>query len=281
MIDLGADICGHLDTARQREWLETNGLGGFASSTISGLNTRRYHGLLTAALTPPVGRYVLLSKLEETLRINDQRFELATNQYPGVIHPQGYQYLTRFRLDPFPIATYIVAGVTIEKSVYMLHGENSTVIHYAASAPCVLEVRALIAFRDYHSTTHANDALNPRVEIAPGRVTVEPYRGLPALHCAHDAEAVDATGFWYYHFAYEVERERGLDAQEDLFSPFALHFDFKQRREATIIASTVPHDIALSTTYRQAEIVRRQDLHTTLTSTDDFLRTLVDRKSVV
>jgi len=88
MMLLGPEICGNLAAATQREWLETNGLGGFASSTISGLNTRRYHGLLTAALTPPVGRFVLLSKLEETLIVNGERFELSANQYPGAVHPQ-------------------------------------------------------------------------------------------------------------------------------------------------------------------------------------------------
>lgn len=115
--------------------METNGLGGFASSTIIGLNTRRYHGLLTAALTPPVGHFVLLSKLEETLIVNGERFELSANQYPGAVHPQGYHYLTRFRLEPFPIATYTVADVEIEKSICMIHGENSTVVHYAVRSP--------------------------------------------------------------------------------------------------------------------------------------------------
>src|SRR5919202_1485552 len=117
MIPFGAEICRNLEAATQREWLETNGLGGFASSTIIGLNTRRYHGLLTAALTPPVGRFVLLSKLEETLIVDGTRFELSANQYAGAMHPQGYQYLTRFRLDPFPVATYTVAEVAIEKHI--------------------------------------------------------------------------------------------------------------------------------------------------------------------
>src|SRR5436305_15012858 len=96
--------------ACEREWLETNGLGGFASSTLAGLNTRRYHGLLVAAAqrapAPPTGRAVLLSKLEETLVVDGQRFDLSTNQYPGVMHPAGYQYLARFRREPYPIATY-------------------------------------------------------------------------------------------------------------------------------------------------------------------------------
>src|SRR5213593_2229490 len=101
MIQFKQEICGNLDAALRREWLETNGLGGFASSTITGLNTRRYHGLLVAATTPPVGRMVLLSKMEETLVAGGRGFELSANQYPGVIHPQGYMFLKQFRQDPF------------------------------------------------------------------------------------------------------------------------------------------------------------------------------------
>src|SRR5579864_9249723 len=99
MIRFGRDVCSSLDEALTREWLETNGIGGFASSTIIGLNTRRYHGLLTAATKPPVGRFVLLSKLEETLFIEGQAFDLSANRYPGVVHPQGFRYLKQFRLD--------------------------------------------------------------------------------------------------------------------------------------------------------------------------------------
>ena len=106
MIRFGKEICSHLEEASQREWLETNGIGGFASSTITGINTRRYHGLLVAALTPPVGRYVLLSKFEESLTVGSRTYELSANRYPGVIHPQGYQYLAEFRLDPFPTFVY-------------------------------------------------------------------------------------------------------------------------------------------------------------------------------
>src|SRR5215210_2684693 len=113
MIQFDQHICGNLVEASQREWLETNGLGGFASSTITGLNTRRYHGLLTAATRPPVGRMVLLSKVEEALVMDGQRFELSVNQYPNTVHPRGFQYLKDFRLDPFPIFTYEVKGVQI------------------------------------------------------------------------------------------------------------------------------------------------------------------------
>src|ERR1041385_4671316 len=119
-----------LQASTPREWLETNGLGGFSSSTIIGLNTRRYHGLLTAATKPPVGRIVMLSKLEETLVIDGRRYELSANQYPGVVHPQGFNYQTGFRLDPFPVFTYEVEGVVLQKSVFMVQGQNTTVVQY-------------------------------------------------------------------------------------------------------------------------------------------------------
>lgn len=84
MIRFGEDACRNLASALRREWVETNGIGGFASGTINGCNTRRYHGLLVAAVKPPVGRFVLLSKLEETLAVNGRAYELGTNRYPGV-----------------------------------------------------------------------------------------------------------------------------------------------------------------------------------------------------
>jgi len=157
MIQFGKDTCGDLDAALRREWLETNGLGGFASSTIVGLNTRRYHGLLVATLKPPVERFVLLSKLEETLFIDGQPFDLSANRYPGTVHPQGFRYLKQFRLDPFPTFIYEVEGVEIEKTVFMVHGENSTIVQYELKKKnnhperpknLSLEVRPLIAFRD-------------------------------------------------------------------------------------------------------------------------------------
>src|SRR5436190_7082560 len=93
MIQFNENLCGNLGQATEREWLETNGLGGFASSTITGMNTRRYHGLLVAAINPPVDRMVLLSKLEETLVVNGERYDLSANQYPDSVHPQGHCYL--------------------------------------------------------------------------------------------------------------------------------------------------------------------------------------------
>src|SRR5215471_19079720 len=164
MIEFGEEVCHNLGAALEREWLETNGIGGFASSTVSGINTRRYHGLLTASLHPPVDRYVLLSKVEETVFLNGAMYDLSSNLYPGTIHPNGYTHLKKFRLDPFPVFTYAIGGVELEKRVFMVHGENTTVIEYSVTAgECTLEVRPLIAFRDYHSTTHANQDLNGEI----------------------------------------------------------------------------------------------------------------------
>src|SRR5215467_1259403 len=203
MIQFKKSVCGDLTDALSREWLETNGLGGFASSTIIGLNSRRYHGLLVAATKPPGGRFVLLSKLEETLFIEGQAVDLSANRYPGVVHPQGYQYLKRFRLDPFPMFTYEIEGFEIEKSVFMIQGENSAVIRYELTKnnhpespkSLSLEVRPLIAFRDYHSTTHQNGALNAAIEEdqRAGVVSITPYQGLPTLHLAHNATELKKT----------------------------------------------------------------------------------------
>src|SRR5258708_35549747 len=109
MIRFGRELCNDLDAASEREWLETNGIGGFASSTVAGANTRRYHGLLTAALRPPVGRHVLLSKLEETVLLDGRRFQLSTNYYaPLVIYTESYRLMRAFRLDPFPAFVFSV-----------------------------------------------------------------------------------------------------------------------------------------------------------------------------
>lgn len=288
MIRFDQNVCHDLEAALRREWLETNGLGGFASSTILGLNTRRYHGLLVAALRPPVERFVLLSKLEEALVIDGRRYELSANQYPGVIHPQGFQYLKQFRLDPFPRFTYEVEGIEIEKSVFMIAGENSVVIQYEVRSAsdatdngrlttdnCRLEVRPLIAFRDYHGTTHENGALNPYVQTETRLATVAPYQGLPPLTFAHDADELEATGFWFKHFEYRVEHERGLDWVEDLFSPFVLRFDLSRRSHIAVIVSTERRDVARAREYEQAETNRRRAILSSSLSDDEFVHTLV------
>ncbi len=266
-IRVGQEICTSREAAMSYEWLETNGLGGYASSSIAGIHTRRYHGLLTAALQPPVGRVVMLSKLEETLIVDGERFEFSANEYPGVTHPPGGGFLREFRLDPFPIFTYQIAGLEFEKRVFMVHGENTTVVEYELRAldrdplpECLLELKPLLAFRDYHSTTHRNDAANLRFESYAGGVQVKPYTGLPELYLAHSSAEVEATGHWYFNFEYALERERGLESREDLCNPLVLRFNLAGHTGATLIASTSPRLPGDAFALREAEVKRRARL---------------------
>ena len=278
-------VCGDLDQALRREWLETNGIGGFASSTIVGLDTRRYHGLLTAALHPPGDRYLLLAKLEETLVVGTSRHELSANQYPGTIHPTGFTLQREFRLDPFPTFTWAVDGFLLEKAVLLVHGENTVVVTYALrredGAPLApdkvvgLEVRPLIAFRDFHATTHENDGIDRNVTVGDGVASMTPYRGLPTLHVAHDARRVDASGDWYRSFEYAVERARGLDFREDLYQPFTLHFDVGAAGRATVVAGTELRRAADADALVRAERERRAALLADVPQGDLLQRTLV------
>lgn len=287
MISFTQDELGDFDAALSREWLETNGIGGFASSTPFGLNTRRYHGLLVAATRPPVGRLVLLSKFEETIIINGQRFELSANQYPGAIHPEGYKLLQEFRLDPFPVFTYAAGGVLIEKSLFMVDGENSVVVQYrlvedvkashnvASALNIQLELRPLISFRDYHSLARENDFLDKNIKTERGLVALKPYADTPSLYVAHDADEVDSTSYWYRNFEYRAEQERGFDFREDLYSPFALSLDMSRRRQANIIASTELRAAESASEYRRREIERRCRVIEAAGFEDQFLSSLV------
>jgi predicted glycogen debranching enzyme len=135
---------------------------------------------------------VLLSQLEETLVIGDIRYPLSTNLYHGdVVHPSGYLHMVDFRLDPNPTFTYGDGQWMLTKKIWMVHGQNSSVIEYTLSdtglrGDACLEVRPLIAFRDYHGTTHETEVLDRRVDQADGVISVQPYPSLPRLYIAHD-----------------------------------------------------------------------------------------------
>jgi predicted glycogen debranching enzyme len=279
MISLDKTICGNLEAGLSREWLETNGLGGFACGTVAGANTRRYHGLLTAALNPPGGRTLLLSKLEETLVIGDRRIDLSTNEYEGAIHPEGYLYLAGFRLDPFPVFTYEVEGVKLEKSLFMLNGSSAVQVEYRLLESPVggavqLELRPLIAFRDYHATTHENSALDPQIQNERNLVSVQPYANLPRLYFAHNAEACTPEGYWYRNFLYREERERGLDASEDLFNPLVLRWSLNKDQAAIVIVSTEPLDVRNAAEFRTKEVKRREAVAAKAPNNDPLLQAL-------
>ena len=273
MINFDKAVCRDLESALAREWLETNGIGGFSCGTVAGANTRRYHGLLTAALDPPGERMLLLSKLEERLLVRDRWFDLSTNEYAGAVHPQGYQYLAGFRQDPFTTFVFEIEGVKLEKSIFMLRGCNAVQVEYKLMdcPPDIqpqLELRPLTAFRDYHSTTHENGVLNFDIETRAGLASVQPYSGLPRLYFAHNAAGVDREGYWYRDFLYRVERERGLDFLEDLFNPLVLRWSLSKTRCAVVIAATEPCDVRFAAKLRNKEQRRRELLRASAPSDD-------------
>jgi hypothetical protein len=132
----------------------------------------------------------------------------------------------------------------------------------------------LIAFRDYHATTHENGALDSQVDMEAGLATVAPYAGLPALHIAHNASAVTAEGDWYRNFEYAVERERGLDYLEDLFSPFSARFDLVPGESAIVIASTEFRSAVQAAGLREEEVQRRKASSAVICCDDPLVRRL-------
>lgn len=276
----GEEVCHDLEQSSRLEWLETNGLGGFAAGTVSGIHTRRYHGLLTSALHPPVGRMLLVAKFEDTLVVGDHRVELSANRYPGAVHPQGYEYLREFRLDPFPTWVYEIGNVVVEKRVFMVHGQDATVVEYEVKGlchRCKLEVRPLVAYRDYHATTHSNEALDRGYEWEEdGLVSVAPYAGLPRVFFAADFRNCEPTGHWYNRFEYAEEKARGLDFQEDLFQPFVLHFDLAHSPKAVVIVSREAIPAHEATALREQERMRREALRRQSPLPDPFLEDLTE-----
>lgn len=238
---IGKSICQDPAKFLQKEWLETNRLGGYSSSTVGLVNTRRYHGLLVAAFKPPVERYVLVSALEETVEINHEKFFLSAHVYPGTIYPRGFEYLSQFSQEPFPSFIYEIGEVRIQKTIFTLNRENTVVVSYKLLGPAAdikLSVTPLIAYRDYHSLTVENPVLNGNLETAKGSVRMQPYPNLPPLHFVHNAVITDKSGYWYKNFEYLREMERGLDYREDLYSPFTLIYSFHGTDEVFLCAST-------------------------------------------
>jgi predicted glycogen debranching enzyme len=276
MIKFDSEICSDFQQSSTREWLETNGIGGFASSTVSGANTRRYHGLLTAATKPPLGRITMLSKFEETLIIDGERFELSANQFPNVVAPNGYKYLKSFSLNPFPVWVYEVNGVEIEKSVLMVHGSNTTVVEFKiqnSKFKIELELKPLLSFVDYHHLQRETSDFNPDFEVSEQLVSIKPADNLPTLYFTHNAVNVEKTGFWYRNFEYAIEKERGFDYREDLFQPFALTFDLSE--DVVVVASTEPQKLSDALSFRMTEIARREALIMQSQVKSDFAKLLV------
>jgi predicted glycogen debranching enzyme len=270
-------ITQNFDEATRREWLETNGLGGWASSTIAGAHTRRYHGLLVAATKPPVGRMVFLSKLDETLALNGQRFELGCNRYPGAVHPRGFEYLQAFEKSLFPIFEYEAGGIKLRKTIAAVNDENTTLILYEVlktPANCSLELRPFIAYRDYHSMTHANEAIRRDVNFDDGIFRSQPYDGVPELFISVPGAAFEAQPDWYRNFEYSIEQYRGLDYREDLFTHGVFKINLKAGDKLGIIISTKNPAGRDAFKVFASEKRRREKLLDSSSSKDEFSKIL-------
>ncbi len=283
MIAFGRDVCGDWLRATSREWLETNGLGSYASSTITGTNTRRYHGLLVAALRPPTQRTVLLAKLEETLALKEAEYDLSCNQYPGAIHPQGYRYLREFRLDPFPTFVYEVGEgrrALLEKRVAMCRGRNLVIICYRLlESPDTISliVRPLVNCRDYHHLMRENASFDTTTQVSGARdtITVAPYHGVPPLTIRFPRAYYEPYGFWYRSFEYAQEAARGLDYHEDQYSPGYFMCQLEQGDTVYLVASIESLTDFDPASAMEAERVRRAALLDPWTGAPEEIRQLV------
>lgn len=218
-LDWGREVTGVLPVAESREWLCTNGLGGFASGTVAGLLTRRYHGLLIAALNPPLGRTLLVAKVEERVEYAGGTWPLAANRWAdGTVAPHGYRHLERFRLDATtPVWTYACADALLEKRVFMEPGANTTYVRYEllrAGGAVTLELRALVNYRDYHGTTRG-PGWQMQVAPVPGGLRVVPFDGARPFALLAPGAEVRPAHTWYEGFHLAREEERGLDWRED------------------------------------------------------------------
>jgi predicted glycogen debranching enzyme len=241
-IVLGPNICGDLPNAETREWLVTNGIGGYAAGTVAGLLTRRYHGLLVAALKPPLGRTLLLTKLDEIVTCRGTTYSLGTNRWAdGTIAPPGYRYLQQFYLDgTLPVWHYVCADALLEKRIWMQQGANTTFVQYKllrGAVPVQLSLKALVNYRDYHSDTQNLDwqmSVNP---IHAGVEILAHPHALP-FYVGCNGSKVSLAHDWYERFDLAMERYRGLTDRENHLHVATFSATLEPGQCLTCVAST-------------------------------------------
>ena len=240
-LDFGRHVCGNPRIAARREWLVTNGLGSFAAGTIGGQATRRYHGLLIAALDPPQARTLLVAAVDAVVTYRGQTYELATHRWEdGTLAPTGYRYLERFHLEgTVPVWTYALADALLERRVWMEQGAQTTYVQYRlvrGAAPVHLRGNVLVNGRDFHGTTQAHDGLG--VESYDARhIAFGPHDGTwrCALHA--DSGALQPAATWYRGMAYAVEQYRGLNQTEDHLHAATLEVTLEGRASCALVSS--------------------------------------------
>ncbi|MFO1503478.1 MAG: amylo-alpha-1,6-glucosidase [Steroidobacteraceae bacterium] len=243
-VRLDRDALGNFASVSAREWLVTNGLGGYASGSVGGTNTRRYHGFLVAALRPPLARTVMVSKVDAMAHYRGLRVPLATNEYgDGTVDPHGYRQLQSFRLEgQVPVWTWLVGDALLEQRVWMAYGENTSYMQWRllrSTAPMQLELHPLCTWRDYH--WHHRGRREPQLALDDNSVEVVAFNGAAPYRLSIDAGRCEANLDWYWNFHHREEQARGLDTAEDLFRPAVFQLQLAPGTHATLIATSETH----------------------------------------
>ncbi len=241
-VQFGREVCGELEIAESREWLVTNGLGGYASGTVAGTTTRRYHGLLVAALQPPVKRTMLVNGLDETVRYLGNIFSLATSRWKtGFLSPKGYLLVESFHLEGMkPVWRYALEDALVEKRVWMKQGENTTYVQFSlvrGREPIELDAKVLVNYRDFHHTTQGPEWA-PRVETVEAGMKVTVFEDATPFYLKSASGSWAARNEWYRHYSLPAEQERGLDDQEDRLYAAQYHCQLYPGESATIVLTT-------------------------------------------
>ncbi len=228
LLRIGREELLRLEHALSREWLETDGLGGCATSTILMCPTRRYHGLLAAVPPGHADRHLFLSRFEESLHAPGKEFPLSMARYPGQWAPRGHRSITDFELKPYPSSRYRIGLAELDRELLMVRGQPTVLCRYALGGEregLELRLRPLLPYRAADQLTFENLALNPRVERIPGGVQCRPYPELPSIHITASVDGspapvrFDADPVWYRQLEYQQDLARGYDGHEDQFSP--------------------------------------------------------------
>lgn len=252
-----------LPDAFDREWLVTNGIGGFASGTICQANTRRYHGLLVASLKPPVDRVVMVAKADITVGYCGRQFQLGCNEFmDGTIDPRGFLHLGGFRVDDqVPTWTYVCADAVLEQRIWMAQGYNTTYVSFtlrAASTAVDFELNPLCTYRDYHSHTRGGWSMDLRAEAGGCRLTAFP--GARPYRLSLDAGEFVAHPDWYWSFRHRAERERGLDETEDLLHPGTFRARIEPGETVTFVMSAETAESESASASAERDLLRRRSL---------------------
>ena len=243
-ISIERDILSETDKAAKKEWILTNGLGGYASSTVLGINTRKYHGLLVASFNPPTDRRVLLAQFNEEVQVNGKTYHLGARELEsGVQLSEANRFLRVFTLEPFPTYQYVVDEVQVEKTIFMPYGKNATITSYAVSNNSAnkvfIRILPLVNSRHFHSVTN-KDETNWRFLQEPSARSVTIQTSIPLstlILSSSQGVYTPSQGKWAKTY-YRTEASRGESCYDDNFQPgfFRIEVAPNETKEFSIIA---------------------------------------------